>query len=63
MIPGQGNYSYLLPEEDYMSMTYSKHRRDGKYNISAEGNRSVAEITVNGKTILKWHLKNIVKWI
>jgi hypothetical protein len=56
MIRGVGNYSYLLTEEDYMSRTYSMHRRDGKYKISAEGNRSVAEINVNGKTILKWHL-------
>jgi hypothetical protein len=38
MIPGQGNYSHLLPEEAYlMSRTYSMHRRDGKYKISAEG--------------------------
>jgi hypothetical protein len=57
------NYSYLLTEEDYMCRTHSKHKKDGKYNISTEGNRPVAEITVNGKTILKWHLKNMEKWI
>jgi hypothetical protein len=46
-----------------MSRTYSMHRRDGKYKISAEGNRPVVENTVHGKTNLKWHLKNMVKWI
>jgi hypothetical protein len=46
-----------------MSQTCSKHRRDGNYKFSAKGNRPVAEITVNGKIILKWHLKNMVNWI
>jgi hypothetical protein len=62
MIPELGNYSYLLTKEYYMR-TYSIHRRDGKYKILAEGNRPVAEITVNGNIILKWHLKNMVNWI
>jgi hypothetical protein len=46
-------HSYLLTKEDYVSRTYSMHRREGKYKISADRNRPVAEITVNGKIILK----------